>query len=34
MTVTSGTLALELTDGGVQTYQDISGLSASATISR
>ena len=34
ITVTSGTLALELTDGGVQTYQDISGLSTSATISR
>lgn len=34
VTVTSGTLALELTDGGVQTYQDISGLSVSATISR
>ncbi len=34
VTVTSGTLALELTDGGVQTYQDISGLTASATISR
>ena len=34
VTVTSGTLALELTDSGVQTYQDISGLSVSATISR
>ena len=34
ITITSGTLALELTDGGVQTYQDISGLSTSATISR
>ena len=34
ITVTSGTLALELADGGVQTYQDISGLTASATISR
>ncbi|WP_298592073.1 transcriptional initiation protein Tat [uncultured Rothia sp.] len=34
ITVISGTLALELTDGGAQTYQDISGLTASATISR
>ena len=28
------TLALELADGGTQTYRDISGLTASATITR
>ena len=32
--ITSGNVAMQLTEGGEYTFQDLAGLRASATISR